>query len=531
MDLLLYNGVIHTMDRENTTAAAVGVKDGKIVFVGSDREAEDLKCANRVDLQGKCVLPGFTDSHIHTITYAWYENCVKLHGCTSADEVIRQAKAFMEDREFGGGKWIIGRGWNHHKFDRPDYLTKQDLDRISTEIPIAFLRVCGHVCAVNSKALELICQLPEAQPVMSDIHKDTGVLMENAARLFFQAIPKFQKDELETLIQYAAEKLNACGITSIHSDDLTTLPTASKYEILDAYKELAAKGELNVRVYSLCSFSGEDLKGYVADGYRTGDGDECFKIGPVKIVMDGSLGGKTAAVTEAYAGTEDQYGVTYFTVDELAELVGYCRSNGLDVTVHTIGDRAVEMAVDAIGKTNETFGRDRRNGVLYVQLSNENAIEKMAAENVQAFVQPVFVGSDMDFAETVVKNPKSKKLYAWKSMVDAGINVSGSASSPVEPFDILQNIQYAVTREKLSGGPENGWIPEEKLTVEEAVRLFTTAGAYASYEETVKGSLECGKLADMVILSQDIFETEIHKIKDIQVEETILGGRTVYKRG
>ncbi len=531
MDLLMYNGIIHTMDSQNTVAAAIGIKDGKIAFIGTDEEAERMECTNRVDLQGKCVLPGFTDSHIHTLTYAWYENCVKLHSCTSISEVKQRAEEFMEGRSFDGGKWIVGRGWNHHKFDRPDYLTKQDLDAISTEIPIAFLRVCGHVCAVNSKALELICQLPQAQPLMDDIHKDTGVLMENAARLFLQAIPKFQKKELKELISYAAQKLNACGITSIHSDDLTTLPTVSRYEMLDAYRELAAEGKLDVRVYSLCSFGGDELKQYVADGYRTGNGDSFFKIGPVKIVMDGSLGGKTAAVTEPYAGTEDECGVTYFTTEELTELVSYCRKNGLDVTVHTIGDRALEMAVEAISRSNQIHRATRRNGVLYVQIASEKAIARMAEENIQAFVQPVFAGSDMDFVESVVSHPQDKKLYAWKSMADAGVHVSGSASAPVEPFDVLQNIQYAVTREKLTGGPENGWIPEERLSVEEAVRLFTTEGAYASYEEDSKGSLECGKLADMTVLSQDIFAADVHSIKDIQIEETLVGGRSVYKRG
>lgn len=529
MDLIFYNGTVHTMDKRGNTAEAVGIKDGKICFVGSSDEALKADCPVTIDLKGKCVLPGFTDTYIHAVTYAWYENSPKFHNASSVDEIIEISKKFLKEKDYSNGKWLIGRGWNQHKFNKPEIFTRKELDSISTEIPIAFLRVCGHISVVNSKALDIILKMNEAKPLMKDIDTETGIMMENAARLFLSAIPPYGKEDLKELLRFSERKLNKCGITSIHSDDIISLRVRSRYEVLDAFRDMAESGELSVRTYCMLSYNDrKDLDQYIKDGLKTGQGDAFCKIGPVKIVMDGSLGGKTAALLEPYANTENNYGVAYFNVDELSELISFLNGNGLDVIVHAIGDRAMDTVVKAVEVCNGQRKNDRRPGIIHAQISSTEILKDMAKENIQAFVQPVFVGSDMDFAESVVSDPKNKKIYAWKSMLGAGVAVSGSACSPVESFDILENIQFAVTREKLNGGPENGWMPEEKLSVEEAVRMFTAGGAYASYEENVKGSLEKGKYADMVVLSEDIFQADKHKIKDIKIEKTLVDGKIVW---
>jgi predicted amidohydrolase YtcJ len=528
-DLTLYNGKIHTMNPSMDTVEAVVVKDGKIVFTGSSEAALRQETATRIDLAGRSVLPGFIDSHIHCVTYAWYENSVKLHKAKSVADVVSAARAHMQSRSFADGKWMIGRGWNEYNFDVPAAFTKADLDSVSADIPIAFLRVCGHSCVVNSKALEIILKLDKAQPLLHEIDVESGLLREGAARLFLDAIPPFDAAELAELIRYAAEKLNACGITSIHSDDLRSLPVKSPYETIAAFRSLAEAGDLNVRVCSLNSYDNRaQLDAYIADGYKTGDGDEMFRIGPVKIITDGSLGSKTAAMNEPYADDANAFGILHYDQEALTDFVNHCRANGLDVTIHAIGDRAMENAVRAVKASNEQFGFGRRHGVLHSQVAMAETLEEMGRQGMQAFIQPVFVGSDMDTAERLLSNPSGKKLYAWKSMLDSGMAVSGSACSPVEPFDVLENIQYAVTREKLSGGPAGGWIPEEKLSVEEAIRLFTVNGAYASYEEDMKGTIEVGKLADMVVLTDSPLEVSPYAIKDIRVDCTILGGRIVY---
>jgi predicted amidohydrolase YtcJ len=519
------------MDAALSSAEAIAAKDGKIVFIGSNEEAARIKSTETIDLAGRTVLPGFIDSHIHCVTYAWYENSVKLHKATSFVDVAALTAEHMKGRTFSEGKWVIGRGWNEYNFDEPKTFTKADLDGITTDVPIAFLRVCGHACVVNSKALDIILQLDKAQALLHEIDVETGILREGAARLFLDAIPPFGVDDLKELISYAAAKLNACGITSIHSDDLRSLPVRSKYETIDAFKSLAASGDLTLRVCCLNSYEDRaQLDAYIADGYRTGQGDEMFRIGPVKIITDGSLGGKTAALKEPYAGTTDAYGTLHYDLETLTDFVCYCTENGLDVTIHAIGDRAMENAVLAVKASNEKYGSGRRHGVLHSQVAEAETLAEMGRQGMQAFIQPVFVGSDMDTAERLLSNPDEKKLYAWKSMIDAGMAVSGSACSPVEPFDVLENIYYAVTREKLSGGPEGGWIPTEKLSVDTALSLFTVNGAYASYEEEIKGSLAQGKLADMVIVSQDPFEESPENIKDIRVDCTILGGKIVYSR-
>jgi predicted amidohydrolase YtcJ len=531
-EMILRNGRIYTMNAAMDIAEAIVVQDGKILLVGTNEEASEFTAGQEIDLAGRSVLPGFNDSHIHCVTYAWYENSVKLHKARSIADVLSFTQEYMTGRSFDGGKWIIGRGWNEYNFDIPKAFTKADLDSISTEIPIAFLRVCGHACVANSKALEIILTLEKAQALRHEIDLETGLLKEGAARLFLDAIPPFGAEDLKPLIRYAADKLNACGITSIHSDDLRSLPVRSKYETIQAFKELAEAGELTVRVYCLNSYDNRSqLDEYISDGYRTGQGDEMFRIGPVKIITDGSLGGKTAALKDPYAGTDDAFGTLHYGLEELTDFVDHCRKNGLDATIHAIGDQAMGNAALAVKASNEKYGMGRRHGVLHAQVAETDALKEMGRQGMLAFIQPVFVGSDMDTAERLLIQPENKKLYAWKSMLDVGMTVCGSACSPVEPFDALENIQYAVTREKLDGGPENGWLPAEKIDIEAAIRLFTTAGAYASYEEGIKGSLETGKLADMVVLSRDPFETRPAELKDIGVEHTILGGRIVYSCG
>lgn len=530
-DLILRNGLIYTMNSAMDTVEAIVVQGGKILLAGTNEEADGFSADKEIDLAGRTVLPGFNDSHIHCVTYAWYENSVKLHKARSIADVLSFTRKHMEGRSFEGGKWIIGRGWNEYNFDIQEAFTKADLDSISTEIPIAFLRVCGHACVANSKALGIILNIEKAQSLRHEIDIETGLMKEGAARLFLDAIPPFGAEDLKPLIRYAADRLNACGITSIHSDDLRSLPVRSKYEAIQAFKELAETGDLTVRVYCLNSYDNRtQLDAYIADGYRTGQGDDMFRIGPVKIITDGSLGGKTAALKDPYAGTEDALGTLHYSLEELTDFVDHCRKNGLDATIHAIGDQAMENAALAVKASNEKYGPGRRHGVLHAQVAEADALAEMGRQGMLAFIQPVFVGSDMDTAERLLSQPENKKLYAWKSMMEAGMTVCGSACSPVEPFDALENIQYAVTREKLDGGPEGGWLPAEKLDIEAAIRLFTTAGAYASYEEAAKGTLETGKLADMVVLSRSPFETLPSELKDINVEHTILGGKIVYSR-
>jgi predicted amidohydrolase YtcJ len=531
-DLILFGGKVYTMDGSLGVCEAIGVKDGKISFMGSNAEAAKWASRERMDLAGKSVLPGFNESHIHCVTYAWYENCVKLQGAASKEEVAERTKAYISERVFGDGAWVIGRGWNQDNFKTPDMLTKNDLDAVCADIPIALLRTCGHICSVNSKALALILGLDAARALADEIDTDRGILYEGAARLFMAAMEPLGAKELSDLIRYAAKELNACGITSIHSDDLRSLPVKSKYETVYAFRNLSAAGELNVRVCCLNSYdSPKQLDEYIADGFKTGMGDEMFRIGPVKIITDGSLGGKTAALIDPYPGTKDR-GLLHYSLEELIAIVDRCAVNGLDVTIHAIGDLAMRNAALAVKASNEAHksARPRRHGVLHAQAATAETLAEMGRQQMTAFIQPVFVGSDMDSAESKFDRPAAKKLYAWKSMREAGMCVAGSACSPVERFNVLENIQYAVTREKLSGGPAGGWIPSEKLTVEEAVRLFTVNGAHASYEEDIKGSLTPGKVADFVILDGDIFETEPHKIKDLKIVKTILGGRTVYER-
>lgn len=529
MNTLFYNGKIYTMDKENTVVEAIGICDGKIDYLG-ENENFTRKYDKMINLDGRTVLPGFVDSHIHTASFAWYSNNIKLNSFNSMEEIVKAASKFLDNHSFDDGKWFIGRGWDQHKFENPVMPCKDDLDKISLDIPVAFLRVCGHVSVVNSKALEIILGIVSDEEVLANIDVDSGLMKENAARLFMSAMPSFTSEDIVDMFIYSQNQLHSQGVTSIHTDDFTTLPVEDKDTYLKAFEIMRKKGLLKTRLYNLLSFNDmQQLEGYFKSGLKSGSGDEWVKIGPVKIICDGSLGGKTAALSEDYSDMKGYKGILNYDELQLTKLINVCRENELDVTIHAIGDRAMELAANCVTNSNKQFGNTmRRHGILHAQIGNVRVFEKMAQENIQAFMQPVFMASDMDYAESVVSNPNKLKFYGFRSMLDAGVMVSGSSCAPVEGINVLENIQYAVTREKLE--KSKTWLEQERISVKEAVEMFTVKGAYASYEEDIKGSLELGKLGDMVVLSQDIFDIDPSSIKDIRVEKTIVGGEVVYTR-
>jgi hypothetical protein len=373
-------------------------------------------------------------------------------------------------------------------------------------------------------------------------------LTESAVSLKSELFKEITVEEIEELLIKAHEDLNKVGITGVHSADFSTLPAGSWRKVIKAYKSLEKKDELRVRTYEQCMFNNiEIIEEFLESGYKTGDGSDLFKIGPLKLLVDGSLGARTAYMKEPYRDDQNTNGILIFNKEELEEIFGKAQKNGIQIAVHAIGDGAIELNADLLDELNEKVevkitGKLKnkvkinekeeknplRHGIIHAQFTNKEILNKMKNGGLVAYIQPVFIDSDMKIAEERAGEDRLEKAYAWKSMRDMGIKTAGGSDAPVEGFDIMENIYFAVTRQNREGNLEEGWMPEEKLCVEDAVRLFTIDAAFPSFEENIKGSIEKGKLADMVVLGKNIFAIEPDEIKDTEIIYTIMGGEIVY---
>lgn len=532
IDIIYYNGKISTLDDADTFYEAVGVTGGKVAFLGTTEDALNLKAEVKIDLKGRLLLPGFVDSHLHMLHYAFVENSVKLFDCRSVSDMLSAAGKRLSQRQQRPLNWLFCRGWNEELFDDPEYPNKDQLDELADDIPIIMVRVCGHTAVCNTCGLEKLKQIREYPEIRRDVNEETGVLKENAVQFFYSILDAPPQEEVEYLIKYSIRDLNRAGITAIQSDDLASLPGKNWRRIMKAYQALDEKNELNLRVYEQCLFERfEDLKTFISEGYRTGDGGRYYTIGPVKLLQDGSLGARTAALQEPYEGDSSNRGLIIYSQDELNEIVSFCDKHHMQIAVHCIGDRAMDMVIQAV--KNSPYRKENpkdRHGIVHAQITNQKILEDMAKEHILAYIQPVFIDLDMDVVESRIGRNRMDKVYAWQSMLDLGIRTMGGSDAPVVSFNILENIYFAVTRKNINGQPAEGWLPEEKLSLGEALRLFTKYAAYGSYTENENGTVELGKNADFVVLSEDIYKSQPEHIKDIQVDMTIVAGKTVYER-
>ena len=530
-DRIYYNGVIRTMDEQRNVCSAIGIRDGKIAFLGNDEQAASLMAAEKTDLKGSIMLPGLTDSHLHMLNYAFVKQSYHMTGATSIAEIISHGCQIADEMKGEDHEnWIYGRGWNEENFtDEKRALNRFDLDKISTERPILFIRVCGHKAAVNTKGLEMVLGLKQTADYIDQIDQENGILTEASIKLCYDAMNEPTVENIKEMILFAQKDINARGITGVDSDNFLSLPGRKSAGIIKAYKELEKEGKLTLRVREQASFTAfEHMKAFIDAGYRSNDGGDYYKIGPVKLYQDGSLGARTALMNKPYVGTDDEYGIAVHDREDLENFVDYAYKNDMQMLIHAIGDKASDMICDAYIKAIEKYGRrDSRLAINHLQIVSNDLFDRMKEYGIMAFIQPVFVASDMDIVENIIGKEATDRSYMWKTMMDKGLVCCGGSDAPVENFDVLENIQIAVTRDKL-GQVTEGWYPEQKLSVDEAVRLFTIGNAYEAFEEDIRGTLEIGKNADMTVLDRDIFEIEPHEISKVSVLKTIVGGREVY---
>lgn len=521
---IFINGNVYTMERDGEAVEAFAVRDRKIVAVGTTEEIRRVECDEVVDLEGKTVLPGFIDAHLHLLAYGAGLLSVELRGTSSIEEVL----ALLRERAAStpAGEWVRGLNFDQEAFREGRMPTKEDLDAVSTEHPILISRYCQHVHVANSRALELagidrssvneLCWADETG-------EPSGVLCDTAVAPVLQIIP----NPIET---YEAKKRAArevCrdmaryGITGAHT---VRGRHVDLDDYLNIYQDLDAEGELPVRIYA-------SFDEFPNLPFRTGLGNEKVRYGYYKIYVDGSLGGRGAYFTEPYSDAPDTYGAMIHTPEEIDALVKQANDMGLQIGVHCIGDRAIEHVVSAIEKAYaENPQPNARFRLIHVLGINQQLIDRCKKLPVMFDVQPKFLASDVHWAEDRLGPERSPYGFAWKKLIDAGFVVTGSSDCPVEPYNPFLGIYAAVTRQDFDGWPEGGWYPENKVSVYEALSMYTKNGAYASFEENIKGTITPGKLADFIIVDADPYAVEPAALKDISVLRTYLGGEITYEK-
>lgn len=537
MDAIFYNGIIHTMDKAVPKAEAVAVKDGIIIRVGSNEDVLKLRTESTAmyDLDGKTMLPGFCDSHMHLLSYGYSLEKVNLYSAKSMDDLIKLGQDFL--KEHPGLTWLQGRGWNTDDWEDKRYPNRYDLDKITTEIPMFYTRSCAHIISVNSKALEVMGVTRDTPQVPGgSIEKDIngeplGIFAEAARDLIYNALPKLTVSDIKRLIVKGAKEVLSCGITTVHTDDFEAIAAGEYQKVLDAYHQLEQEGNLPVRIYEQCLLASVPLlEKFLNEGHHTNEGSPMFRIGTLKLLVDGSLGGKTAFLRKPYKNDPSTKGIATFTQEELDKLVSMAQASGLMISPHNIGDGAMEMDLNAIENAQIQYPRaDMRHALIHCQITDLDLLKRCRDLNVVMHVQPAFIDSDMHIVKDYVGEELEKSSYAWKTMMDMGLPVAFGSDAPVISFNVMDGIYCAVTRKDLKGFPESGWLPDQKMSVYDAVYAYTMGGAYASYDEGKKGSIRNGKYADFAVLDKDVFSVPEEEIKDIKVCMTVLDGKVVYE--
>lgn len=523
---VLFNGDIHTMDRGKPRAQAIAIVGNRVLAVGSDSEILALLApgGKAIDLAGRTVAPGFTDAHLHFMSYGISLKQVDLAEVPTLEEALERVAAGAADTPAGG--WVHGRGWDHSLWEGGVFPTKIDLDRVVPENPVYLRRKCGHAGWANSRALELAgITAATPDPFGGAIDRDpgtgepTGILKELAMDLVAGLFEEPTLEEAMEAIKTAMANAHRLGITGVHTMEGATA--------LSALEQLEADGELALRV--LIQIPEANLDAAIQTGLRTGFGNERLRIGGVKAFADGALGARTAYMIEPFEGSEDDCGIPVATAEHLKELVGKAARAGIASFIHAIGDRANREVLDAVkASRNAGEGRQLRHRIEHTQLLHPNDIPRLAELGVIASMQPIHATQDMLLADAHW-GVRSAGAYAFRSLLDSGAVLAFGSDSPVEDLNVMKGIHAAVTRRRRDGSPgPDGWYPEQRLTVDETVYAFTAGAAYASGEETIKGTLSPGKLADLVVLSQDIFTIDPMAILGTEVVATMFDGKFVH---
>lgn len=526
-DLVFLNGAVITVDDRLPSAEAVATLHGRIAFVGSTADARAaIGPATRViDLAGRALLPGFNDNHNHPMSFGEALTSIDASP-TAAPTLDALQQAFREAARHAGDSWLIARGYDDTRLDIHRHPTRFELDEATGARPAVLVRTCGHLCVANSAALLLAGVTHDTpDPSGGKIDRDqsgepTGLLRETAQRLVRDLIPPPGVAHIKEHLRAAGQRFLSYGITSVGEAAI------SRSDHLAAYQELAREGELPMRVFTMMLID-DTLDAMESLGMRTGLGDAWLRIGPAKVFQDGSGGGRTAAMTTDYRNDPGNRGITIYDQDGLNQRFTRANAAGFQMAAHAIGDLAITMILDAYETALIAHPRaNARPRIEHCGICTPEHLARMKQLGVLAIPQPSFI---YYLGDSYIENFTPEQLalsYPGRAWIDHGIVAAGSSDVPVVSANPFINLRSAVTRLTQDGqlmGPGQG------VTIDEAIRMFTINGAYASFEEKIKGSITPGKLADLVVLDRDPRTVAPEELHTLRAEMTVIDGRIVYE--
>jgi len=528
-DLIIVNAKVWTVDKAQPTAQAVAVLGDRIVAVGSNTSLEAWRGPDTkvVDVGGELLLPGFNDAHVHFISGGLQLDAVQLNDATTKEEFARRIGT--QAKKTPKGEWILGGDWDETKWNPPTIPSKELIDPVTQGTPVFVSRYDGHMVLANSAALKLAgitAQTPDPPGgvIVRDAHGNpTGALKDAAMDLAAKAIPTLSRDQRLHAVQRAMKHAASLGVTSVQNMN-------PDYADIAVYNELLQRGELTVRIYAAPLIT--DVEDQVKIGIRHAFGGPFLRIGAVKAYADGSLGSRTAYFYEPYLDAPNTRGLLSDEMHPLSlmrDRMMRADAAGLQICTHAIGDEGISTILDIYSEIVKTHGeQDRRWRIEHAQHMAAKDFDRFAQLHVIASVQPYHAIDDGRFAEARVGRDRSSRTYAFRRFLDHGVRLAFGTDWDVAPLNPLLTVYAAVTRATLDGKNPNGWFPEQKLTVQEAIAAYTMGSAYAEFQESEKGSITPGKLADMVLLDQDIFSIPAEKIRDTKVLKTLVGGKLVW---
>jgi predicted amidohydrolase YtcJ len=541
VDLVLANGNIYTVDEKQPKAEAVAVKDDRIVFVGSNEDAKKFHATRVIDLHGHTVVPGLTDSHCHIFGIGEREMRLNFEGANTLEDFLGKVKERVAQTE--RGNWITGRGWIETFWKPPQFPTRRDLDQIAPDNPVFLTRADGHASVVNSVALK-IAKIGKntPNPFGGQILKDktsgepTGMLIDNAQDLVTKNIPQPTEAEREEALLRGINREIGLGWCEIQN-------AGSHKEDIDLIRKAFEAGKIKIRFVNAIYGPGEDAQNFLREGPTINAFDDHFTQRTIKVIFDGALGSRGAALLKPYSDAPESSGLLTEKPEELRPMFEEALRRGIQVETHAIGDRANRLILDLYEQAfkavppNDRKIREPRWRIEHAQIVDPADMPRFAKLGVIPSMQPSHAISDLFFAPARLGMDRLAGAYAWESFIESGCIIAGGSDAPVERGEPMIEFYAAVARKPLPSAGEGlpaealakaGWHPEQAVSPEQALKMFTIWPAYAAFEEKDKGSIEPGKLADFTVLSQDIMKIPEPEILKTRAEMTVIGGEIVF---
>jgi len=535
-DLLFKNGNVYTANDQLPTAQAIAVKGDRIVFVGSNADAQKFvgKDTKVIDLQGKTVLPGFTDAHQHLSGVGFREMTLNLEGSTSLEDLLAKLKARVDQAK--PGEWVTGRGWIETHWQPPVFPTRWDLDKVSPNNPVILGRADGHGAVANGAALKIAgVDKTTPNPFGGEISKDkksgepNGMLLDAAQGLVRRKEPGTTRADAERAVVLGAKRDVSLGWTQIQD-------AGGSYDEVEIFKKLYAAGSVKLRIYKAVYGPGPNANRLIKDGPIVGEFQNRLTVRTIKVVSDGALGSRGAALLAPYSDAADTSGFLTVKAEDLRPMLVEALKQGIQVETHAIGDKAnrfildeYETALKSVPESNRKVSVPRWR-VEHAQIVNPVDIPRFVKLGIIPSMQPSHAIGDLFFAPSRLGIDRLKGAYAWESFIKSGVIVPGGSDAPVERGEPMIEFYAAVARKDQKGFSTDGWHPEEAVTREQALKMFTIWPAYAAFEESLRGSIEPGKLADLTILSADIMKIPELDILKTQCAMTVINGEIVYEQ-